>query len=98
MAIIKVASSIFSTVRTITKALKVAKTGDTIHLSEGTYNEHIEIEGTVTIEGSGTQHTRIEGSVIVKKGASIVFENITFHPSTTIEIDGNVFLDRKSVV
>ncbi|OCS90473.1 right-handed parallel beta-helix repeat-containing protein [Caryophanon latum] len=93
MAIIKVASSIFSTVRTITKALKVAKTGDTIHLSEGTYNEHIEIEGTVTIEGAGTQHTCIEGSVIVKKGASIVFENITFHPSTTIQIDGNVFFN-----
>lgn len=93
MAIIKVASSIFSTVRTIAKALKVAKAGDMIHLSDGTYSENVEIEGTVTIEGSGTQHTCIEGTLVVKKGASVVFENITFHPTTTIQIDGNVFFN-----
>ena len=97
MAIIKVASSIFSTVRTITKALKVAKTGDAIHLSDGTYNENIEIEGTVTIEGAGKQQTCIEGSLVIKKGASVVFENVTLHPATTIQIDGNVFFNHCDV-
>ena len=93
MAIIKVASSIFSTVRTITKALKIAKAGDVIHLANGTYDETLEIEGSVTIEGSHKQQTVFTGTLIIMRNAQIILENMTLHPSATIVVKGNAFFN-----
>lgn len=97
MAIIKVASSIFSTVRTIAKALRVAKTGDVIQLSDGKYNESIEIEGTVTIEGTGKQLTTFEGTLIIHDGATVIIENMTLQPTATIQVNGAAFFNHCTI-
>lgn len=88
MSIIKVSTSIFSTIKTVEKALMKASKNDEIQLSSAIYNETLTIQQNVIINGKNRYDTILEGTIIIPKDVEVHFQEITIKPSTHIHVEG----------
>ncbi|MEO4052674.1 right-handed parallel beta-helix repeat-containing protein [Solibacillus sp. CAU 1738] len=89
MAIIKVSTSIFSTIKTINRAIEKANRGDEIALAAGKYKESLHIDKYVTIKGKEKESTIIKGLIIIPKNTTVQFIELTLQPTSPIYIEGN---------
>lgn len=88
MGIIKVQSSIFSSIKTINKALEKMLVGDEIHIAKGTYEETINITQDCLLLGAHRQDTVLEGVFTIPKGVSVIFKQMTIRPDVQFYIEG----------
>lgn len=71
-------------VKTIARALEIAKADDTIEVT-GTLNEISEIDMPVTVKGSGSEPVSVTGNVVLPKATgAVTFENFSFDGDSTI--------------
>lgn len=90
MAIIKVSTSVFSTFKTVERALQKAARGDEIQLAAGKYKETITITEHVRIFSKERETTILEGLIVIPKGITVAFEYLTITPSVQIYVEGTV--------
>ncbi|MER1987309.1 MAG: right-handed parallel beta-helix repeat-containing protein [Solibacillus sp.] len=90
MAIIKVSTSVFSTYKTVERALQKVVRGDEIQLAAGKYKETITIHEHVRIFSKERENTIVEGLIVVPKGVTATFEHLTIIPSIQIYVEGTV--------
>lgn len=90
MAIIKVSTSVFSTYKTVERALQKAARGDDIQLAAGKYKETLTINEHVRIFGKERGNTIIEGLILIPKGVTVTFEHVTLIPTVQIYVEGTV--------
>lgn len=88
MAIIKVSTSVFSAFKTIERALQKATYGDEIQLAAGKYKESITIQEHIRIFSKERETAIIEGLIVVPKGVTATFEQLTLMPSVQIYVEG----------
>ena len=94
MAVIKVQASMFSSIKTVGRALEKMTVGDEIHVSKGTYKESLTFFKDVVITGSSKKETTIEGVIIIPENTTVVIKNLTVRPSTHLFIEGEAtFID-----
>ena len=88
MAIIKVSTSLFSAIKTIERAMNKASRGDTIHVAPGLYKESIQFHEMVSVVGRNRKDTVVEGMLIVPRGSTVTFEQLTIAPTAQMYIEG----------
>lgn len=94
MAVIKVQSSIFSSIRTVGRALEKMTDGDEIFVAKGTYKESLTFFKDVVIAGSSKKDTTIEGKIYIPENTTVIIKNLRIKPSAQLFIEGEVtFID-----
>lgn len=88
MTIIKVSTSVFSTYKTVGRALQKAMHADEIQLAAGKYKESLTIDTHVRIFSREKETAILEGLLIVPKGATVIFEQLTIIPTVQIYVEG----------
>lgn len=88
MTIIKVSTSVFSTYKTVERALQKAMRGDEIQLAAGKYKESLTMDKHVRIYSKEKENTLLEGLFIIPKGATVTFEQLTIIPTVQIYVEG----------
>ena len=92
MAVIKVVASLFSSIKTVGRALEKMAVGDEIFVSSGNYKETITFLHDVCITGNNRLDTVIEGNLIIPKSSHVQLKNLTIKPSVQIYIEGTLEL------
>jgi len=94
MAVIKVQASIFSSIRSVGRALEKMTVGDEIQVLKGTYKESITFLKDAIISGSSKKDTIIEGAIVIPKDTAVIIKNLTIKPSSQLLIEGEAtFID-----
>lgn len=88
MAVIKVQSSIFSSIKTVGRALEKMTDGDEIHVTKGTYKESLTFFKDVVISGTSKKDTTIEGTLFIPENTKVIIKNLTIKPSAQLFIEG----------
>ncbi|MEK4229455.1 right-handed parallel beta-helix repeat-containing protein [Solibacillus sp. FSL H8-0538] len=88
MAIIKVSTSVFSTIKTVERAVDKANRGDEIQLASGKYKESLTINQYVTIYAKEQDDVLLEGIIIIPKDVTVSFNNLTIQPTVQIYVEG----------
>ena len=94
MAVIKVQASMFSSIKTVERALEKMTVGDEIHVSKGTYKESLTFFKDAIIIGSNKMDTTIEGVIIIPENTTVIMKNLTIKPNAQLYIEGEAtFID-----
>ena len=93
MAIIKVANTLFSTTKTIDRALKKSTANDEIHVAPAHYTETLHFNKSVNIIGQHKENVIVEGTIIIPSGSTVLFQDITIMPTAHIHIEGTVHFE-----
>ncbi|MER2000918.1 MAG: right-handed parallel beta-helix repeat-containing protein, partial [Lysinibacillus sp.] len=93
MAIIKVANTLFSSTKTIEKALKKCQANDDIHVAPAHYFETLHLSKNANIVGQQQKNVIIEGAIIIPEASEVTFTNVTFHPTAHIHIEGTAHFE-----
>lgn len=93
MAMIKVSTSVFSTIKTVERALEKATRGDEIQLASGKYRESITINNIVTIYGKNKGEAVLEGLIIIPKSSQVTFKHLTIKPTGQLYVEGEAIFE-----
>lgn len=94
LAIIKVSTSIFSTIKTISRAIEKSSREDEITVAAGKYKESLHIDKDVIIKGKDKETTILVGLIIVPKNTTVHFSDLTIQPANPIYIEGKAIFHR----
>ena len=94
LAIIKVSTSIFSTIKTISRAIEKSTRDDEIMVAAGKYKESLHIDKNLTIKGKDQDTTILVGIIIVPKNTTVHFYDCTIQPTNPIFIEGKAIFHR----
>lgn len=89
MAVIKVSTSVFSTIKSIERAIEKANRGDEIQLASGKYKESLTFNKPLTIYGKEQSDVIIEGLLIIPKNVTATFHHLTLQPTVQIYVEGH---------
>ena len=93
MTIIKVTHGLFSTIKTIDKAIKKCKHHDVIHVAPALYKETLQFTTTTTVIGQNKDECVIHGAIIIPKNVTVSFKDITIMPTAHIHIEGTAHFE-----
>lgn len=93
MAVIKVAPTIFSSIKTIKRALIKANEADYIQVASGLFKESLHFQQTVSVIGKNVEDTIVEGLIIIPKNVTITFKHLSFIPTIQIYIEGKAIFE-----
>lgn len=94
MAVIKVQASMFSSIKTVRRALEKMTAGDEIQISKGIYKESLTFFNDVKISGTSKKETTIEGVITIPENSTVIIKNLTIRPKTQLLIEGDAtFID-----
>ncbi|MBD8036117.1 right-handed parallel beta-helix repeat-containing protein [Solibacillus sp. A46] len=92
MVIVKVSTSFFSTVKTISRAVQKATNDDIIVVNAGKYKETLAFLDSRTITAKNAGTVVVEGAILIAKSAVVTFENMTIQPTSQIFVEGQLIL------
>lgn len=93
MAIIKVANTLFSSTKTIEKAISKCNSNDVIHVAPAHYVETLHITKSVHIIGRPDEQVTIEGTIIIPNNSEVTFNDVTLLPTAHIHIEGSAHFE-----
>lgn len=93
MAVIKVQATLFSTVKTVGRALNKMEMGDEILVMNGIYKEALTFKDNVLIKGHDIKHTIISGTFTVPKNIKVTIKNMTIKATEQLYIEGSLHLE-----
>lgn len=98
MAVIKVQSTLFSTVKTVGRALNKMEIGDEILIMNGQYKETLTIQHNALIKGNEKDQTILMGTLIIPKNIHVTLKNMTLKVTEQLYIEGTLHLEEVTLV
>jgi F-box protein 11 len=98
MTVIKVQSSLFSSVKTVGRALDKMELGDEILVMNGHYKETLTFHQDAQIIGNDHKQVIIQGTLLIPKDVHIILRNLTIQVTDQIYVEGSLLLQNVDIL